>query len=552
MPKACWCSARWRRSSSCSLARFRGGAQLLSGPAWALTSVLFFAYWLPEVVSAFDAVDRGARVARSRRSTCATCRSCGWSRPRSPMRAGAASPSAAWRSSSASGRSTRCCRRSPARARCSSAIDAIKHAISGHGMCTERRPRSVDRLSGILGPCNLKFGQMLASLSPFALYTPRQAFRRARAGACAALRSARSCCSPARARRGSSYALVLLWSGWRAARVRSACSRCSRSARSRSSCSATFVPQVAERIERTTQLASTQTKPASTPRCPGAARIWAAATCMYRTHWSTAWARAGSATRSPRAIRARAASRRGAKARRCMRTNGCWKWRAKPARSGCCCGWRAWRWLARVALCDDAAREHARPAMLALAVTAVPVQHAPGVLFDVLGRAGAAARRAVRRQPARARRRTCGSARMSRAPICRRRHHVQQRRHARCVPGEPGVLRRARRAGFGFDRRHARDREAPWRARHRASVRRLRPAEAACDRPGARTTGSCCSTPTNTSPTPGREMHRSANCTRRAPMAIACRGRNGCSGGGRTRARVRTGNCACSANRAGA
>ena len=40
-------------------ARFRGGTQLLSGPAWALTSVLFFAYWLPELVSAFDAIDRG-------------------------------------------------------------------------------------------------------------------------------------------------------------------------------------------------------------------------------------------------------------------------------------------------------------------------------------------------------------------------------------------------------------------------------------------------------------------------------------------------------------
>ena len=30
-----------------ALSRFRGGARLLSAPAWALTSVLFFAYWLP-------------------------------------------------------------------------------------------------------------------------------------------------------------------------------------------------------------------------------------------------------------------------------------------------------------------------------------------------------------------------------------------------------------------------------------------------------------------------------------------------------------------------
>src|SRR6476619_6846360 len=40
------------------LARFRGGTRLLSAPAWALTSVLFFAYWTPEVLSSFDAIDR--------------------------------------------------------------------------------------------------------------------------------------------------------------------------------------------------------------------------------------------------------------------------------------------------------------------------------------------------------------------------------------------------------------------------------------------------------------------------------------------------------------
>ena len=41
------------------LARFRHGTRLLSGPAWALTSVLFCSYWLPELVSAFDAIDHG-------------------------------------------------------------------------------------------------------------------------------------------------------------------------------------------------------------------------------------------------------------------------------------------------------------------------------------------------------------------------------------------------------------------------------------------------------------------------------------------------------------
>src|SRR5690606_8099578 len=41
------------------LACFFHWTRLLSGSAWALTSVLFVSYWLPELVSAFDAVDPG-------------------------------------------------------------------------------------------------------------------------------------------------------------------------------------------------------------------------------------------------------------------------------------------------------------------------------------------------------------------------------------------------------------------------------------------------------------------------------------------------------------
>ena len=42
-------------------ARFRDGNRLLSSGAWALTTALFFAYWLPQLFSTFDAADpRGA------------------------------------------------------------------------------------------------------------------------------------------------------------------------------------------------------------------------------------------------------------------------------------------------------------------------------------------------------------------------------------------------------------------------------------------------------------------------------------------------------------
>ena len=37
--------------------RFRDGTRLLSSGAWALTSALFAAYWLPQAISAVDAVD---------------------------------------------------------------------------------------------------------------------------------------------------------------------------------------------------------------------------------------------------------------------------------------------------------------------------------------------------------------------------------------------------------------------------------------------------------------------------------------------------------------
>ena len=47
------------------VSRFRGGAQLLSNHAWALTSVLFCAYWVPELVSAIDAIDRAHAFAQS-------------------------------------------------------------------------------------------------------------------------------------------------------------------------------------------------------------------------------------------------------------------------------------------------------------------------------------------------------------------------------------------------------------------------------------------------------------------------------------------------------
>src|SRR5690606_25782190 len=49
-------------------------------------------------------------------------------------------------------------------------MDAVKRAVSGEGMCTAVEALQADRLGGVLGPCNLKLGVVLASLAPFALY----------------------------------------------------------------------------------------------------------------------------------------------------------------------------------------------------------------------------------------------------------------------------------------------------------------------------------------------------------------------------------------------
>src|SRR5690606_3227964 len=49
-------------------------------------------------------------------------------------------------------------------------IDAIKQATSGRPMCSAEQHAMADRLGGVLGPCNLKLGVVLAGLSPFLLF----------------------------------------------------------------------------------------------------------------------------------------------------------------------------------------------------------------------------------------------------------------------------------------------------------------------------------------------------------------------------------------------
>src|SRR5690606_37366882 len=67
------------------------------------------------------------------------------------------------------------------------AMDLVKQAATGQGLCTAQELATVDRLGGIFGPCNLKLGPVLASLSPFALYALGQRFGSAGWGIAAAV-----------------------------------------------------------------------------------------------------------------------------------------------------------------------------------------------------------------------------------------------------------------------------------------------------------------------------------------------------------------------------
>ena len=349
--------------------RFRHGVHLLSAPAWALTSVLFFAYWLPEAVSAIDAVDR----VRALREAAVDLRylpflwlvamAVGDARSRRITFTGLAIIVGAWTVDALLqavwGTSA-----------LFAGLDAAKHAISGHGMCTAEEMQRVDRLSGVLGPCNLKFGQMLASMSPFALYAAARRWGVAGWSIAAALVGGVVLLAGARAA-WISYALVLLWSGWRLLGWKRLAAVFAFGAVAIVAL-AFLVPQMEGRLERTAHVLAADELGVDSA-LSGRGRIWSAAWCMYRTHpfngvgargfrdaftacdpeagTLAAWGE-GPALHAHQMV-LEVGSETG--------TFGLVLWLM-----GAALAWRAWRYA------DAQARENARPAMLALAVTTFP------------------------------------------------------------------------------------------------------------------------------------------------------------------------------------
>ncbi len=350
-------------------ARFRGGIALLSGPAWALTSVLFFAYWLPQLISAIDSVDPG----RALRESLVDLRYLPFlwlvaiavadDRGRRITFIGLAVIAGVWTLDAlvevVLGTSPLFW-----------GIDALKQMVSGRSMCTTAEVASVDRLSGVLGPCNLKLGVVLASLSPFVLHATS---RRWQLGGWILAATAVGLVILFAGSRASwlTYALVLLLTGWRLLGWKKL--------------AGVFVfgaltllvltlasPEIRGRIDRSTQMLAADGAGVDTA-LSGRTRIWGAALCMARENPVNGVGARGfreafpacdpSPDKAPAWGEGPALHAHQIVLEVLSETGviGLLLWLA-----GAALAWRAWRYA------DVDARDRARPAMQALLVTVFP------------------------------------------------------------------------------------------------------------------------------------------------------------------------------------
>ncbi|MBS0226758.1 MAG: O-antigen ligase family protein [Proteobacteria bacterium] len=347
-------------------ARFRGTSRLLSSPAWALTTALFFAYWLPELISSIDAMDPGQAIRKSLLGLrylpflWLAAIAVATPRARRITFGGLGVIVGLWCIDALVQQLTG---HSP----WFSALDAIKQSIQHRPMCSIA---SADRITGPLGPCNPKLGIVLASLSPFALYGAKRIGGQVGWLAVALLVGVVIVLAGSRAS-WISYALVLLVSGWTVLGWKRLLGVFATGALVL--VVATFtVPQVHDRIERT-RMAMAGDQSDVDEASAGRLRIWGAAVCMIRQHPVN-----GVGTRDFRESFPACDPEPGVRA----------AWGDGPALhahqlileilsetgiiglllwiAGAALAWRAWRF----ASADDRAR--ARPAMLALGVTLFP------------------------------------------------------------------------------------------------------------------------------------------------------------------------------------
>lgn len=350
--------------------RMQGKQHLLSSPAWALTSILFLGYWLPQAFSAFDAID----PATAWRKTAAGLRylpfmwlvaiAVATPQRRRLTLGGVALITAVWTvdalAQAAFGSSALFW-----------SLDQLKQLVSGHGLCNAAEVAAVDRLSGVLGPCNLKFGQVLASLSPFLLFA---AARRAGLwgwGVAAAAVGVVLVLAGSRAA-WLTYALVVAYSGWRLLGAR-ALIGCLAIGLVAAVAIGFGSSQVRERVARTA-MAWEGDGDGVNQALSGRAQIWAAAGCMIADHPVNGVGARGFRDAYPGCNPAPQAQEVWGEGPALHAHQivleilaetgvlGLLLWLAAAAQA-----WRAWRFA------PLPARERARPAMLALAVTVFPL-----------------------------------------------------------------------------------------------------------------------------------------------------------------------------------
>lgn len=350
--------------------RMQGKQRLLSAPAWALTSIVFLGYWLPQAFSAFDAID----PATAWRKTAAGLRylpfmwlvaiAVATAQRRRLTLGGIALITAVW---TADALAQAVFGTSPL----FWSLDQLKWAISGHGLCSPQEMAVVDRLSGVLGPCNLKFGQVLASLSPFLLFAAAHragkwgwALAAAVVGVVLVLAGSRAA--------WVTYALVVAFSGWRllGARTLLVCMALGLVAAVGVGLGS---DQVRERMARTA-MAWEGDDDGVNQALSGRARIWHAAGCMIAGHpvngvgargFRDAYPACNRAPQEPEVWGDGPALHAHQIVLEILAETGVLGlllWLAAVAQA-----WRAWRFA------PPAARERARPAMLALAVTVFPL-----------------------------------------------------------------------------------------------------------------------------------------------------------------------------------
>jgi O-antigen ligase len=350
--------------------RLQGQPRLLSPAAWALTSILFLGYWLPQALSALDAVDPSAAWTK----TAAGLRylpfmwlvaiAVATPRRRALTLGGLALITAAWTVDAL------------VQAVAGSSpwfwsLDQLKQLASQRPLCSPEEAALADRLSGALGPCNLKFGQVLASLSAFLLLPVATRF--GRVGWLVATLAVGVVLLLAGSRASwITFALVVAYSGWRLFGGRQLLLLAVLGLVVAAGL-AYSVPQLRERVVRTAQ-AWEGNDDGVEQALSGRGRIWSAAGCMIQAHpingvgargfrdaypacdpaaGSTGVWGAGPALHAHQIVLEILAE---------TGVIGLLLWLAAAAQA-----WRAWRFAPPVA------RDRARPAMLALAVTVFPL-----------------------------------------------------------------------------------------------------------------------------------------------------------------------------------